>query len=142
MLFRSALGSEFGTVDKNMTLLREKLGDIWDTRRSATRAQRIAETAKLYGTDLVTNLESSITGATFAFEGRTNHTFGKQSIFDAAYNTACMDVMFSREALETSAPYIYRQLAIYLAGYATLSEVYDAYEEVYGADKQIGRAHV
>ena len=43
--------------------------------------------------------------------------------------------MFSREAIDISLPYIMTQYAIYAAAYATMSEVYDAYEEVYGAGK-------
>ena len=45
--------------------------------------------------------------------------------------------MFSREALDASAPYIGRQLATYIASYATLNIVYDACEAVYGADSMI-----
>ena len=41
--------------------------------------------------------------------------------------------MFSGEALDLTAPYITRQMAYYIEGYAVLGQVYNAYEEVYGA---------
>ena len=82
---------------------------------------------------MVTNLENALEGATRAFRGETNVTLGNISIFDAAYNRACEDVMFSREAIDASMPYIARQIAYYLEGYAVLGQLFDAYEAVYGA---------
>ena len=72
-------------------------------------------------------------GATKCFTSPANDIFTNMNIFDAAYSTACETVMFSKEALEISTPYIIRQLATYSAAYAVMSEVFDAYQQVYGA---------
>lgn len=129
----NALGGETGTVAKCAQVLRTRVSNIRNNPH-LSRAEQVAEIAALYGQSIVTDLETAMVGATYAFQGKDSYTLGKTSIFDAAYNRACENVMFSGEAIDDTAVYIGRQLTYYAEGYAVLEQVYSAYEEVYGAN--------
>ena len=53
-------------------------------------------------------------------------------MFEAAYERACEEVMFSKEAIDLTLPYLARQLNTYVAACATMAEVYSAQVAVYG----------
>lgn len=129
------LGGESGTLSKTMKVLKTHIDDIMDDT-SKTQAEKINDLAGLRRNQVVTNVETAVSGATDAFRGNTSYTLGNVSIFDAAYRRACEDVMFSREAIDATVPYITQQLGSYLAAYAMLEQVYDAYEAVKGAGSQ------
>ena len=69
-----------------------------------------------------------------AFEGTLKDHLENQSVFEAAYRMACEGVMFSGEAIDATAPYLFRVLTDYIAGYTLLDEAYSCYEAVYGAN--------
>ena len=111
------------------------MNNIWDPDSGYTQAEKIQQTADLYKTDYVKDLETALNGGTMAYEGTLKDRLDGQSVFEAAYRTACESVMFSSEAIDSTAPYLYQVLADYIAGYNLLDEVYDCYEAVYGANK-------
>ena len=113
--------------------IRTRIRNI-DRNTDTTEEEKLQLKADLMNDSEFKSLESAMNGATRCFTSTNNDLFERASIFDAAYSRACENVMFSREAIAISMPYITRQLAIYVAAYNTMSQVYDAYEEVYGAN--------
>ena len=126
------IGNKYGTVMDKAETIRTNIGDIQrDTDK--TDAQKLQELADLLKSSEFQALESAMNGATHCFYSQDNDMFERQNIFEAAYYRACESVMFSREALDISMPYITRQFVYYSAAYSTMEQVYSAYEEVYGA---------
>ena len=128
-------GLAFDNIVANTKTLRTRMNNIWDPDSGYTQAEKIQQTADLYKTDYVKDLETALNGGTMAYEGTLKDFLDGQSVFEAAYRTACESVMFSSEAIDSTAPYLYQVLADYIAGYNLLDEVYDCYEAVYGANK-------
>ena len=126
------LGRKFSTVRDTTQNLATRVENI-QYNTALSDQQRAEKLAALYDTDAVNDLETALFGATNAYFGKTDFSLEEKSIFDVAYATAVEKVMFSQEALEASAPYMMRLMATYLAGYATLAPIYEAYEQVYGA---------
>ena len=126
------LGNKTGSVATHTETLRQRVSNI-NRNSNLNQAEKISQIAALYGTPVVNDVENAMVCAINAFRGDTDVTLDRKSIFEAAYRRACEEVMFSGEALDAIAPYIARQIAYYVEGYAVLSQVYDAYEKVYGA---------
>lgn len=126
------IGEKFNSVSEKYQTLLTRIGNI-TKNQNFNAAQKLEKIANLYDTDLFMNLESAMNGATNCFFSDNNDIFETQNIFDATYNRACEEVMFSGEALDLSTPYLFRQLGTYLIAYVIMNEVYDAYDQVYGA---------
>ena len=128
----AAIGDKYGTVRDRAQTLAARVDNI-RFNPYLTDEQKVEELAKLYKDGVVYDLETALNGATNAFNGDTEFSLEQKSVFDMAYSTAVEKSMFSQEAIEAATPYLMRQLATYLAGYAALMPVYEAYEQVYGA---------
>jgi hypothetical protein len=127
----SALGDKYNTVADKAATIRTYIGDIeLDVNKSD--AQKLQEIADLYKDSKFKSLVSAMNGATRCFTSRENDIFENQNVFEAAYSRACEEVMFSKEAIDMTLPYLARQLNTYLAAYATMSRVFDAQVAVYG----------
>jgi len=127
-----SIGDRFSTVADKAEQVEEKIGNYMGDR-NLTDAQKLQKTADLMESSEFQALESAMNGATKCFTSNVNDIFERQSIFEAAFARASESVMFSGEALTISTPYIIRQFAVYLAAYGVMNQVYNAYEEVYGA---------
>jgi len=127
----SSIGDKYNTLEDKAATIRTRIANF-ERRTSLTAEERQKMIADLYTDSEFQSLESAMNGATRCFAGRANDIFENQSIFEAAYERACREVMFSGEAIDLSAPYIFRQLNNYIAAYAVMAEVYNAYEAVYG----------
>ena len=125
------IGDKYNTLDNKATTIRTRIGN-YERNKGLTAEERQKMIADLYTDSEFQSLESAMNGATRCFMGRANDIFDNQTIFEAAYTRACQEVMFSGEAIDITAPYIFRQLNTYIAAYAVMTEVYDAYEAVYG----------
>lgn len=128
----ATLGDKTGTVDALAEKLRIRVGNI-QRDDNLSSEEKDAQIAALFDQNVVTDLESALIDATNTFMGKTNVTLGNLSIFDAAYNRAAEQAMFSGEALDAIAPYIVRQLGYYTEGFSVLGQVYTAYENIKGA---------
>jgi len=128
----AAIGDKYGTVRDRAQTLATRVDNI-RFNSFLTDEQKVQALAALYNDDVVYDLETALNGATNAFNGDTEFSLEQKSVFDMAYSTAVEKSMFSQEAIEAATPYLMRQLATYLAGYAALMPVYEAYEQVYGA---------
>jgi len=126
------IGDKYNSLDDKATTIRTRIGN-YERNANLTKEERQKMIADLYTSSEFQSLESAMNGATRCFTGRANDIFENQTIFEAAYTRACQAVMFSGEAIDITAPYIFRQLNTYIAAYAVMVEVYNAYEEVYGA---------
>lgn len=126
----SNISSEYGEVARIMETVRQDIGN--KVRNTAlSEEQLIQELADLCDDSEFRRLVSAINGATDCFYAPVS-IFSNMNIFDAAYNRACEEVMFSKEAIDLTAPYLADQLATYLYAYSLVDIVYNAYEEVYG----------
>ena len=128
------IGDKYSTVKDKAETINTHIIDIMDTS-ALTDEEKKVEIASIYKSAEFDSLISAMNGATDCFYSSSNSIFDKKNIFDAAYDRACEEVMFSQEALKISMPYIMSQYAIYTAAYATMCEVFDAYEEVNGAGR-------
>ena len=128
----SKIGDKYFTLEQWAETVRERLGNIHDST-SKSDAQKVNEIAAMYDSAAFQNLMAAMNGATLCFTSPNNDIFGGYNIFDAAYRTACEQVMFSKEAIDISMPYLLNQLSCYTAAYVTMEEVFNAYEEVWGA---------
>ena len=126
------IGDKYNTVDDKAHTVLTLIKDIYDTDGWSDE-KKLQDVADLYNNSEFQSLLSAMNGATKCFYSSSNDIFTNMNVFDAAYRTACETVMFSREALDISTPYIISQLATYTAAYSVMSEVYDAYQQVYGA---------
>ena len=127
----SSIGDKYNTLEDKAATIRTRIANF-ERNAALSAEERQKMIADLYTDSEFQSLESSMNGATRCFTGRANDIFENQSIFEAAYDRACREVMFSGEAIDLSAPYILRQLNNYIAAYAVMAEVYNAYEAVYG----------
>ena len=127
----SSIGDKYNTLEDKAATIRTRIAN-YERRTALSAEERQKMIADLYTDSEFQSLESAMNGATRCFTGRANDIFENQSIFEAAYDRACREVMFSGEAIDLSAPYILRQLNNYIAAYAVMAEVYNAYEAVYG----------
>ena len=127
----SNIGDKYNTLVDKADTIRTRIGN-YERNVNLTAEQKQQKIADLYNDSEFQNLESAMNGATRCFMSKANDIFENQSIFDAAYGKACQAVMFSGEAIDLTAPYILRQLNNYVAAYAVMGEVYDAYEAIYG----------
>ncbi len=127
----SNIGDKYNTLEDKAATIRTRIANF-ERNAVLSAEERQKMIADLYTDSEFQSLESSMNGATRCFTGRVNDIFENQSIFEAAYERACQEVMFSGEAIDLSAPYIFRQLNNYIAAYAVMAEVYNAYEAVYG----------
>ena len=125
------IGDKLNTLCDKADTIRTRIGN-YERNVNLTAEQKQKMIADLYSDSEFQNLESAMNGATRCFTSSANDIFENQSIFEAAYGRACREVMFSGEAIDLTAPYIFRQLNNYVAAYAVMTEVYDAYEAVYG----------
>lgn len=129
----SDIGDQFGTVRATAQTVRTRIQNHRDND-DLSEDEKIQLIADLCNSPAFMSLETAVNGGTECFFSDHNDIFYDRNIFDAAYATACETVMFSREALRISMPYLVDQLASYTAAYSVMSEVYDAYETVYGAN--------
>ena len=127
-----SIGDKYSSVRDRAEHVQEQIGNIAGNT-ALSDAQRLQQLADLKNDSEFRALESAMDGATNCFTSNVNDIFERQSIFDAAYARACESVMFSREAIDISIPYITRQFAVYCAAYGVMNQVYSAYEQVYGA---------
>ena len=127
----ASLGDKYNTVADKADTIRTYIGDI-ELDISKTDEQKLQEIADLYKDSEFKSLVSAMNGATRCFTSRENDIFENQNVFEAAYARACEEVMFSKEAIDMTLPYLARQLNTYLAAYATMSRVFDAQVAVYG----------
>ncbi|MBQ9871492.1 MAG: hypothetical protein IJM27_06115 [Eubacterium sp.] len=125
------IGDKYNTLEDKAATIRTRIGN-YERNKGLTAEERQKMIADLYTDSEFQSLESAMNGATRCFMGKANDIFDNQTIFEAAYTRACQEVMFSGEAIDITAPYIFRQLNTYIAAYAVMTEVYDAYEAVYG----------
>ena len=126
------VGDKYNSLKNKAGTVRTLIGDI-EQNPNLTDAQKLQKTADLYNDAEFRSLMSAMNGATDCFYSASNDIFHNTNIFDAAYNTALPTVMFSGEALDVCVPYLAEQFAVYSAAYTTMSQVFDAYEQVYGA---------
>lgn len=127
------LGDKNYTVQQLNGTVRTYMGDIAHPGNTTrTDAQKLQALADMYNDTLFKNLVSAVEGATLCFTSTHNDIFQKQNVFEAAYDRACEEVMFSGEAVDLTIPYLNSQLKAYLKAYATINLVYDAREAVYG----------
>ena len=126
----SDIGDKYNTVQYKAATIRTLVGNIKGNGK-LSEEEKTQQIADLYKDAEFRSLMSAMNGATDCFYRDVNDIF-ETNLFDAAYNRACEEVMFSGEALTMTMPYIMKQFAYYTAAYATMGEVYDAYEEVYG----------
>ena len=127
-----AMGNKYSEVASKAEHAQERIGNIVGNS-TLSDAQKLQRLADLMDESEFQALESAMDGATNCFTSSVNDIFERQSIFDAAYSKACSTVMFSGEAIDISMPYIVRQFAVYSAAYGVMNQVYNAYEQVYGA---------
>ena len=127
------LGKRYDELRAKTKTLADRVDNIRYNDR-LTDAKKIQDLANLCDDSIVLDLETALNLATDAYYGDTSIALNEKSIFMAAYNSAVENAMFSREAIDACTPYMMRQLAVYMAAYAALSPVYDAYEQVYGTD--------
>ena len=137
----AAIGDKYGTVRDRAQTLAARVDNI-RFNPYLTDEQKVEELAELYKDGVVYDLETALNGATNAFNGDTEFSLEQKSVFDMAYSTAVEKSMFSQEAIEAATPYLMRQLAAYLAGYAALMPVYEAYEQVYGASSLLATREI
>ena len=126
----SDIGDKYNTVQYKAATIRTLIGNIKGDGK-LSEEEKTQQIADLYKDAEFRSLMSAMNGATDCFYRDVNDIF-ETNLFDAAYNRACEEVMFSGEALTMTMPYIMKQFSYYTAAYATMGEVYDAYEEVYG----------
>ena len=126
----SDIGDKYNTVQYKAATIRTLVGNIKGNGK-LSEEEKTQQIADLYKDAEFRSLMSAMNGATDCFYRDVNDIF-ETNLFDAAYNRACEEVMFSGEALTMTMPYIMKQFSYYTAAYATMGEVYDAYEEVYG----------
>ena len=131
-----SIGGEFQKVTNASSPLEDKIGDINGLYKSGkiNEEEKNSRLAALYNSSEYNSLMQALSGATNAYGGKTSYTLDQRSIFGAAYNLQCNSVMFSGEAVDCVAPYLIRQLCIYLRGYALINTVLDAYESVNGTE--------
>jgi|GEM_PF-6497116 len=127
-----AIGDKYSLVADKAEHIQERIGNIVGNG-ALTDAQKLQNVADLMNNGEFEALESAMDGATRCFTSNVNDIFERQSLFEAAYARACSTVMFSGEAIDISMPYIARQFAVYCAAYGVMNQVYNAYEQVYGA---------
>ena len=128
------IGDKYHSVADKAETIRVRIGN-YERDTSLTAREKRESIANLYDNSEFLSLESAMNGAYRCFTSESNDIFENQNIFDAAYRRACEEVMFSGEAIDLTVPYLTRQLKTYVSAYAIMAEVYDAYEEVYGASK-------
>ena len=128
----SNIGDKYFSLEEWAETVRERLGNIVRST-SKSEAQKLNEIAAMYDSTAFQNLMSAMNGATLCFTSPNNEIFGGYNIFDATYRRACEEVMFSKEAIDISMPYLLSQLSCYTAACVIMEEVFNAYEEVWGA---------
>ena len=128
----SNIGDKYFSLEEWAETVRERLGNIVRST-SKSEAQKLNEIAAMYDSTAFQNLMSAMNGATLCFTSPNNEIFGGYNIFDATYRRACEEVMFSKEAIDISMPYLLSQLSCYTAACVIMDEVFNAYEEVWGA---------
>ena len=132
----TSLGGEFQKISDAYTPLANKIGDatyLYDNGK-ISKDELNRRLAAMYTSPEYAAMSQALSGATNAYGGNTSYSMNGTSIFNAAFNLQCDNVMFSGEALDCTAPYLLRQLTIYIKGYALVNEVLDGYEATAGDD--------
>jgi len=135
----TSIGGDFQDVKKHTKSLSDKITGIRNAYNGGeiTIEEYNKEIAALYNSSEYAALTSALNGATFDYDGDTSYAIDEKSIFGAAYNLQCNKVMFSGEAIDCTTPYLLRQLATYLRGYAVINVVLDSYEQVNGTSRTV-----
>ena len=135
----TSIGGDFQDVKKHTKSLSDKITGIRNAYNSGeiTIEEYNKEIAALYNSAEYAALTSALNGATLDYDGDTSYAIDEKSIFGAAYNLQCNKVMFSGEAIDCTTPYLLRQLATYLRGYAVINVVLDSYEQVNGTSRTV-----
>ena len=131
------IDNRFVDLDARAQSLLEEVEDIADNPQMSD-AVKLQKIANLKSSGEFRELNNALTIATNCFTSTQVDDLANRNLFEAAYQLACGQVMFSGEALDMTVPYLVRQLASYLHGYAALEIVFEAYEQVYGADSLSG----
>ena len=134
-----SIGGDFQKVRNAITPLRNKIGDIsiLFERGKIDETEMHRRLAELYYSHEYSYLMLALSGATNAYIGDTSYTIGPKSIFMAAYNLQCSNVMFSGEAVDCVTPYLIRQLCTYFEGWTLINTVLDSYELQNGTDATV-----
>ena len=129
----NAFGTEFNNLTTRTKAANMMIKNI-NGNSKFTEEQKTQKIADLYNSSYMSELMASIESVNSIFWGDTSNGLYQRSIFDAAYDRACEDVMFSQEAIEMTRPYLARQILKYLAAYATYAIILDAYDTVNGSE--------
>ena len=127
-----SIDNRFVDLNARATSLQSKIADITESHKLSD-AQKLQKLADLIDSGELRELTNAVNAATECFTSTQVDELANRNLFEAAYQRACGEVMFSGEALDMTVPYLTRQLASYTQACATMAQVYNAYEQVYGA---------